>query len=250
MEFTLHDSKGKTVASRLHFPDTATTLWWPGEEIVERTVVRVPADIPPGEYLLRVAMFDPQRPDQHIRLDIREHNGDERYLLCRIPARRLNWADAAGVQQSFETDGQGWRANRGVELSVDHRESHSGEASLRIEGTQSEAWNYAACTLPKPVYPGSKYRLSCWMKVNTIKPDSLAPYLKLGVTDGNGRWIANFVTEKCDPARLGQWQQLTGVFEMPSNAAGGHLAIEKGGDRHLPATVKLWLDDVRLVLLE
>jgi hypothetical protein len=34
-------------ALQLHYPPTATTLWWPGEDVVESTLMSVPADTPP-----------------------------------------------------------------------------------------------------------------------------------------------------------------------------------------------------------
>ncbi|HID22941.1 MAG TPA: DUF4832 domain-containing protein [Planctomycetaceae bacterium] len=248
LEFTLHDASGRIVVQQLDFPDTATTLWWPGETVTERTVLRLPAGLAPGQYLLKVAMIKPEPPRQRIRLALADPDADLRYPLCHIPAGEAP-RPASLIRADFETDQHGWQATRGISAKRDLEHAHGGGSSLRIEGTQSGAWNYVVHTLNQPVYPGSKYRLTGWLKVDRLQPGRPAPYLKLGVTSPDGTWLANFSTTKYDLAQLGQWQRLVGVFETPPNAVGGHLALEKG-DKGASITIRCWLDDVRLELLE
>ena len=40
LRFTLHDVGGRVVAEQIHFPQRPTTRWLPGEEAVERTMIR------------------------------------------------------------------------------------------------------------------------------------------------------------------------------------------------------------------
>ncbi|NOX54665.1 MAG: DUF4832 domain-containing protein [Planctomycetes bacterium] len=248
LEFTLHDAAGQIVVQQLDFPDTATTLWWPGETVSDRTILRIPADLREGEYLLKVAMIKPEPPRQRIRLALPDPDAELRYPLCRIPAVKAQ-RSASVVRAEFETDGHDWQPTRGISAKRDPEQAHGGHSSLRIEGTQEGSWNYVAHTLKEPVYPGSKYRLTCWLKVDRLEPARLAPYLKLGVIGADGKWLANFATSKYDPSRLGQWQRLVAVFETPPNTAGGHFALEKG-EKETPITIRAWLDDVRLELLE
>ena len=69
------------------------------------------------------------------------------------------------------------------------------------------------------------------------------------VNDADGKWITNFSIEKYDLTKPGTWQLVQGTADLPANAATADMAIEKG-DNSTPVTVKLWLDDVRLELLE
>ncbi|MCC6446608.1 MAG: hypothetical protein IT210_24535 [Armatimonadetes bacterium] len=85
--------------------------------------------------------------------------------------------------------------------------------------------------------------------MDSIAKGTAAPYLKIGLTDGKGRWLANINTDPYDTARMGDWQQLTAYAETTPDTAGGHLAVEKGS-LEARSRVLLWLDDVELELLE
>jgi hypothetical protein len=124
-----------------------------------------------------------------------------------------------------------------------------GQSSLRVSGVQQGAWNYAAHYLASPVLPGSKYRLSCRLKVDQLEPDRMAPYLKIGLTDGDGHLLENCHTGRYDMAAPGTWQRLEGTFETPLETAGGHLALERGG-KDIQTRIRAWIDDVQLELLE
>jgi hypothetical protein len=86
------------------------------------------------------------------------------------------------------------------------------------------------------------------VKVDSIEP-GLAPYLKLGVSDAQGKWITNFSTESYDLSRPGTWQRLVGYADTPAEAATGDLAIEKGVlEAAISAAIRI--ADVKLELLE
>ena len=48
LDFTFHDGVGRVVATQRHFPARPTTLWFAGDEIVERTLIRLPAGLQEG----------------------------------------------------------------------------------------------------------------------------------------------------------------------------------------------------------
>ncbi len=249
LEFTLHDQQDKVVASQLYFPEVSTTQWNPGSVTDHQTVMRIPPGMPAGTYRLKVAMRLPEKPTVNIQLGIAGRDDDGRYLLGEIPAVTATADDLVTLQEGFEQAGPDWSAGQGIKLAVDQTEQHSGGASLRVEGTQSDGWNYAAGRRSFVVYPGSKYRLTCWMKVATLQPASLPPYFKLGINDGQGKWSTNITTNLYDMHRAGEWQQLSAIAETPLNAATGQFAVERGTNES-PTTVKIWLDDVQLELLE
>ena len=97
--------------------------------------------------------------------------------------------------------------------------------------------------------PASKYRLSCWLKVHRLEPAKMAPYLKIGLTDGDGRWLENCQTSRYNMAAAGSWQRLEGTLETPLETATGHLALERGG-QEIQTQIQAWIDDVKLELLE
>jgi hypothetical protein len=139
--------------------------------------------------------------------------------------------------------------SRGLESGVDSTTFHSGKASLRLTGVQGSGWNYTSHSLRIPVLPVSRYRLSFWIRVNKLEPSRLSPYLKLGLTDVDGKWLANLHTGRYDMRDSGNWQRLEATFETTGDTAGGHLALERG-DHDASTRIDLWLDDVTLELLE
>ncbi len=82
-----------------------------------------------------------------------------------------------------------------------------------------------------------------------VTPGAPPPYLKIGLSDAQGKWLTNVQTNSYDLGRLGTWQRLVAFVETDPNTSGGHLAIEKGSlEARIAAAIRL--DDVRLELLE
>ena len=249
LEFTLHDAHGKIVAGQRHFPHRPTTLWWPDEEVTERTLIRIAPEVPPGEYRLRVAMLMPEKEDKRILLGIGGRDDNDRYELCAVSGVKSSRRASVVYDQRFETDDHHWNIASGIQGRVDTSVRHGGMASLELTGVQQGSWNYASHHLAGTVLPGSKYRLSCWLKVDQLEPARMAPYLKIGLTDGDRNLLRNCHTSRYDTSRTGEWQRLEGTFETPLETAGGHLALERGG-QEVQTQLRAWIDDVTLELLE
>ncbi|MBC8443103.1 DUF4832 domain-containing protein [PVC group bacterium] len=248
VEWSLVDALGKTVASEVIFPETPTTQWWPGEEQQADAMLRVPADTREGRYELKVAMVIPET-GRRIRLGIAGRDEQGRYTLCDLPAETRTAVDVTVYETSFETDAAGWSPHQGLTAALDEEVAHSGRRSLLLTGSQQKGWNYAVCYVPTPLMPVGKYRLTAWLRVEAIEPANTAPYVKIGVSGADGKWIENYVSGKYDLSELGTWQQLTVIADVPMNAASAHLAIEKGA-YSTPITATMRLDDVKLELLE
>jgi hypothetical protein len=90
---------------------------------------------------------------------------------------------------------------------------------------------------------------SCWLKVDQLEPARMAPYLKIGLTNGDGRLLQNCHTSRYDMSKAGEWQRLEGTFETPLETAGGHLALERGS-KETSTRITAWIDDVQLDLME
>jgi hypothetical protein len=249
LEWSLVDAAGKTIGPQLEFPVTPTTRWWPGEEQAVKTLLRVPADTPPGEYRLQVAMVLPET-GQRIMLGIAGRDDQGRYRLCSV--RGIAGSGPAGkviYEEGFEGQAAPWSAVAGMSATVDTGAAHSGQASLLVSGTQEQGWNYVSHRVTTPLVGASKYRLTGWLLVEQIAPGGHPPYLKIGVNGANGKWITNFNTGPYDVAKPGTWQELTVEAEVPPEAATADLCIEKGAFA-TPITAKMRLDDVKLELLE
>lgn len=249
LQWTLHDEQGEIVARHLFYPDVPTTRWDPGSAVPLQSVMSVPAGTPEGTYRLKVAMILPEASSPPIQLALAGADGNGRYELCQIPATHVQDGAADVYQEDFDSKSVDWRAREGIRLSLDQRQARQGRASLHLEGTQSSGWNYAATAGAIPVYPGSKYRLVCWMRVSRLEPRSEPPYVKLGVHDRDGQWRANITTNKYDVQRMGEWQRLSATAETPLNAARGQFAIERG-TREQTTQAEIWIDDLSLELLE
>jgi len=247
VEWSLLDAQGKTVATQLDFPPNPTTRWWPGEEQTLRSVMRVPASTPPGEYRLAVRMLLPET-GQHIFLGIAGRDEQDRYLLCPIAGVRAEAAGAVAYEEDFEGGQTPWGAVEGITVALGPP-GHSGQASLLIAGTRQQGWNYAYLRLPATIPPASKVRLTAWMLVEEIEPRSHPPYIKIGANRADGRWIENYNTNKYDLSRMGTWQPLQGIFEISPEAASFDLCVETG-TYEVPITVRLRIDDVKIEVLE
>ncbi|MGE5532567.1 MAG: DUF4832 domain-containing protein, partial [Bacteroidota bacterium] len=246
--WSLVDAEGKAVAQEECFPRVPTTQWWPGEPQTAALVLRVPEGLKPGEYTLRVTMFVPET-GKTILLGIQGKQPDGSYALCPVPAVAGEATANTGFETGFETEDKPWTAVPGITTTLVTEGAHEGQKALLVSGTADTVWNYASCRLPQPLVAFGKYRLSAWMKMDECSSKQMAPYLKIGVNGTDGKWITNFSTERYDLGKLGAWQLLQGTAELPANAATADLAIEKG-DNTTPVTLKLWLDDVKLELLE
>ncbi len=246
LRWSLVDEADDVAAEALAFPRRPTTLWWPGEEVTEHFLLRLPAALAPGQYRLRVAMVEPEAREVRIELGMGGRDGQGRYDLCSVEARRIAHRPSIVYEADFDADAAGWVAADGMSVSAPSG-AHMGRGGLLVEGTQpGTSWNYA--WVPVDVLPGSRYRLSGWVKVDDISLEQ-PPYLKLGVDDADGRWITNFNTPQYDLSDLGTWQELVTYAETPANAAAGAIAIEKGVLEASIAT-HIHLDDVNLELLE
>lgn len=242
------DAAGKTVAQEDLFPKTPTTQWWPGESNTQSFLLRIPAGAAPGNYTLKVVMMLPET-GRNVLLGIQGHEADGGYALCPIAAVAGEAAASNVIYESgFETETAPWGVTEGVTAALVADDAHSGTKSLLVSGTTATAWNYANFRVPKPLTGFGKYHFSAWMKVEECSSNKLAPYLKVGVNSAT-KWITNFSTQKYDLSKLGTWQLLEGVADLPAEAVTADFAIEKG-DNSTPVTVKLRLDDVKLELIE
>lgn len=242
------DAQGKPVAEELSFPKTPTTQWWPGEEQQEALVVRMPAGLAAGQYRLQVAMLKPET-GKIIQLGLAGKDAEGNYDLTTITAQP-GAADEPAVlfEEGFEQAEKPWNAVEGIAATLSTDQAHEGTKSLLVSGSTTTAWNYTSFRVPAKVVPLALYRLKGWMRVDQLEGKK-APYLKLGVNGEDGKWMENRSSNPYSLRELGTWQKLEALAEMPAGAATVDIAIEKG-DNSTPVTVKLYLDEVKLELVE
>ena len=81
----LIDAQGKVVAQSDEIPNCGTrpTNQWPvGEPVRDRHMLRLPADLPPGEYTLNVGLYEPQTG---LRLDVLDQLGNPQGVSFSLP---------------------------------------------------------------------------------------------------------------------------------------------------------------------
>ncbi len=248
LRWELVDGAGETVASALHYPETPTTHWWPGEEVGVAALLRVPGDVHPGSYRLKLTVLLPEN-GQRILLGIGGRDDQDRYDLVDLALVEGHGAAGVVYEEGFENDPPVWGTSEQMVATVDVAAAHSGEHSMLVAGSHTNGWNYASLQLSESLVPTGKYRLTVWMLVEELEPGGYAPYVKLAASNADGKWLENYGSEKYDTRQMGAWQQLTAVGELPMNAAIGHLAIEKGADGK-PVSAHIRIDDISLELLE
>jgi len=145
----------------------------------------------------------------------------------------------------FENGITGWSPSaKAVKLSQATDNKHGGNASLKISGNgETGRWSYAYSPKFK-LESGAKYKLTGWMKVESISDPKKPPFLKCAVNQGS-KWLSNSNTKKYDLKKLNDWQELTVEFTSPpENDLVGFLAVEKGTDAVAIETT-LYLDDIK-----
>jgi hypothetical protein len=132
-------------------------------------------------------------------------------------------------------------------MSVAAGKDTDGRPCLVVTGRQpGAAWSYASTRVN--ALPYTRYRLSCWMRVEEIEPDR-APYVKLGVNAGDGAWLTNINSNPYDLRQLGRWQLLVADGETPPTAATADIAIERGV-LETPISAAIRIRDIKLEVLE
>ncbi|MCY3023596.1 MAG: DUF4962 domain-containing protein, partial [Planctomycetota bacterium] len=118
------------------------------------------------------------------------------------------------------------------------------KGSLHVRGSMSGNWNYAVSE-PRPMQAGQLYRLSAWLRVEKLGAGTPPPYLKCEfVGTEKGRELGRVSTTTYEPAKAGQWQELTAEFRAPVGVARCWIALEKGTDR--AAEIDAYLAAVKL----
>ena len=173
----------------------------------------------------------------------------DRYPLCRLAGVTTQRPTGIVYQQPFESARHGWSSSRGIQSELDTTVFHDGKSSLHLSGEQTRGWNYVSHAIDPHILPASKYHLSCWLKVGSLVPVQLLPYLKIGLTNHEGKWLTNCPTNSYDMGNAGAWQLLEATFETSLDTGGGHLALERGSN-DTTTQIDLWLDSVELELLE
>ena len=254
LDWSILDNSGNVIANKLSFPTVPTTHWWPGDTISQSDSLTIPPTAGLGHYHLAVSMVKPEEPALSIQLALLKGDTHERYSLGDIDViKGLPHASVTYVSV-FPNDISAWQKPDGLSLASDTAPLVQGtpdiNGALRLFGTPTvDTWNYASTAVPKGLLPGSRYKLTGWMKIAKITPGAAAPYFKLGVNTAEGKWITNSPTGVYDLDQIGKWQQLTGWIETDATASEGEIAVEKGNLESRP-TVDMEIAGVRLDLLE
>jgi len=151
-----------------------------------------------------------------------------------------------GMVWDFEQGSQGWKPRAStihlerVPVSNPVPGSHYG---LKIAGRIAGGWNYALSDT-RPMEGGKLYRLSAWLRVVRVGPETPMPYFKCEFVGADRAGFGRVNTEPYDPRRMGQWQQLTAEFQAPQGTRFCWVALEKGGKGTME--IEAYVDEVRI----
>lgn len=247
IEWSLLDESGAKVLSEVTFPQTPTTLWWPGEEHEASAMLSVPPGLAPGAYSLAASLLLPETGER-IKLALAGADADSRYIVSAI--RAIPRTEPAGpvFEEGFEGPEHSWRATAGMRAILDATHSHGGKRSLKLEGICANTWNYASFRYDGGLEPAGRYRLTVWLLVEGLEPATRAPYVKIGVNGRDGTWLENYGSTAYDMKHTGTWQKLEVMAELPADVGSLDFAIERGNlEPRIAAT--LHVDDVLLEAL-
>lgn len=168
-------------------------------------------------------------------------------LIAFLALLTVSWLGAAEPEFRFETGPDAWRP-RAASISVTHEDGpgavRDSRGCLRVRGRLEQGWNYAISER-RPMEPGKLYRLSAWLCVEKLGPETPAPFLKCEFVGSNGGTSAAQVhTNPYDTARFGEWQELIAEFQAPEDATACWLALEKGTQSLAEIDAKL--DEIRI----
>jgi len=160
-------------------------------------------------------------------------------------------AVAHAVVWDFEKDLSGWRprsATLELTRSAAVGAAESSRSSLRVQGYIEGGWNYTLSD-QAPMREGQRYRLSAWVRVDSVGAHTPMPYLKCEfVARRDGGTLGRATTDRYNNTRMGLWQQLSCEFDAPAGIAHGVVALEKGTSSF--TEIDAYVDDVTLTPVE
>ncbi len=157
-----------------------------------------------------------------------------------------SFAAAQTTAWDFEGDETTWRPRMdtvAVEIERGSGATDESTASLHVSGPIEGGWNYAMSDT-RPMEPEQLYRLSAWVRVNSLGDGTLAPFLKCEFLGEGTASLGRASTTTYEIGKTGEWQRLTGEFRSPDGVTSFWLAVEKGGSD--PMQIDANLDDVTL----
>ena len=193
--------------------------------------------------LSEVAKFPGASLGDTIGRDVRRANAPGlRRLACMVP------------NPDFELDVKGW-IRRGGTLELDDADPRSGRYCAKLAGHFEGVNEYMTTTYGTPgmweiswLEPGKEYRLSAWLKVESLTEGAPAPDIRLSHRVDNQTKGSFMGDTTYDLERLGEWQKLGCTFTLPEKTTQAYLAVNTHSRGSLDAV--MYLDDWRLVPVE
>ncbi len=244
LEWGLFGADGRPVATRPDFPGVPTTQWVPAQDIEVATILDLPPGLAPGQYLLGVRLFLPEKPEQRYYLPMAEMGAQDWYRVGEVQIV----PGVAGQERvwvwDFEGDFTPAGLAQGMAAALVDDPLHGGARALRIEGQCEDTWGYA--TLARvALEPGARYRLTGWMLVRKLEGLRGGPSMKVGINGPDGAWVTNATTGAYRMDQPDTWQRLSVEFDTPAQGVTGDVCVERGSFSGV-ADAEIYLDDLEL----
>lgn len=236
------------------FPATPTTAWKPGAEIAQSTFLDLPADLPLGDYELRVGLILPET-EQVIKLACAHRDATGSCVVGAVKVVAATKAYPALLyEENFDDPAREttWGATcEGFQTEIVAGQGVDGSRCLRFHGDKvKNAWNYVGAGRLAQTVPWGSYRLSMKMKVLAYPDDVRGrPHPKLAIHNLEDKWVGNQNGTLYDLRRKGEWQELSVVLHLEDDERILGSAIETGAYATDIMGVDILLDDIRLELI-
>jgi hypothetical protein len=148
---------------------------------------------------------------------------------------------------NFDLNFEGWAVSGpSLLMRADKSDKHGGLAAFGIAGSTPENQMLWAYSPEFPIEGGKTYRLTAWMKVDSISDSAGMPYVALEVFKGKWAPGTNVLWgPSTNVPGKGKWEKLT-LSISPKNESNlyARLIIRKADDK-TPATADFKIDDIK-----
>ncbi len=151
-----------------------------------------------------------------------------------------------GFESGFRSGGLGWffeSGRKGVQVSFDTKEKHSGEQSLRLVFTGRSNLQYSDVCHRVPVEPGKAYQFSAWIQAKSLTSDEGLRFALYSYSEGKP--LAALTSEVHGDA---PWTKVQLLWKagQDTNQMDVCAARSQSGSSNGEIAGAAWIDDVTL----
>jgi hypothetical protein len=199
-----------------------------------------PADvIPLTDFLLQKGDVD----DAHRVWQDALHLSD---VVSSDPPGSILWD--GGFESNIRGGGFAWAFGDpppGVQISLDHRQKHSGKQSVRIFFDGKHNTNFEGICTNAAVRPGTTYQFSAWVRTQALTSDEGVRFRLFWLSDSK----ASGHTDSRDSQGTQPWTRIEMPWTSGKDVHYARVCVGRNPSRGFDARIQgnAWIDDISLV---